>query len=160
MARFSRTATTRFWSITKDVVNFRADRGCALKHLGGKCWLSTTSPSLKIRWSSKETRFEKPNNCSGSSISVHQGFNRGWGWGDWPKLAFADKFDVSCAGFAIWREQRTFQKLWFQFVLIAGNINVEVALNLDEVLVSSVWSPEFFCKFPDIHCCFAFSLSS
>ena len=51
-------------------------------------------------------------------------------------------------------------KLWPQFIVLAGNINVEVARNRDEVLVSSVWYPELFCDFPDSHCCLVLSISS
>ena len=52
------------------------------------------------------------------------------------------------------------EKLWCQFVLTADNINVEVVWNRHEVLVSSIWSQKSFCDFPDLHCWFAFTLSS
>ena len=50
-------------------------------------------------------------------------------------------------------------KLWSHLVLTAGNINVEVACNRDEVLVSSVKFPELVRFIQDAHCCFAFSIS-
>ena len=51
------------------------------------------------------------------------------------------------------------EKLWSQFDLTDGNINVEVVWNRDEVLVSSVRSPESLRLLPDLQCCFAFSQS-
>ena len=50
-------------------------------------------------------------------------------------------------------------RLWSQFTLIAGQVNVDVTWSRDEVLVSS-----FLCHsqgiIPVFHCCFAFSQSS
>ena len=52
------------------------------------------------------------------------------------------------------------EKVWFRLVLTAANINVEVTWNRDELLVSSVSSPESFCNFPDLPCCFVSNTSS
>ena len=69
------------------------------------------------RWAgaAKRQDEERPFSFSGSWTSVHRGIIRGRGWGDWLKLDIADKNDVSCAGFATWRELCTCSELVVSF---------------------------------------------
>ena len=50
-------------------------------------------------------------------------------------------------------------QLWSQFILIAGQVNVDVTYSRDEVLASGFFVI-IYVVMPIFHCCFAFSQSS
>ena len=109
-------------------------------------------PKQFLRWgwtgSASGQDLERPFGCSGPWTSSHRRSYSEWSWSDWSEPAPVNEGHNSIAGVAIRRYLCT-SGMTFVPVLTNGKINVEVAWNRDEVLLSSPETLESFRVFTD-----------